>query len=316
MNPSEIASSIDGDASRRFPIRHVQTAVLDIAFEEHGNPDGAPVILLHGFPYDPRAFDDVAPALAAHGHRVIVPYLRGYGPTRFLSTETMRSGQQAALGQDLIELMDALGIARAALAGYDWGGRAACIVAALWPDRARCLVTANGYNIQDIADAVRPRSPESELRLWYQYYMNTPRGAAGLAANRGSFCKLLWKMWSPTWGVGDEDYERTAASFDNPDFVDVVIHSYRHRFGYVDGDPAYAPIEDALARLPTIDVPTISLCGDADGVSPPKDPDPDAKHFPVQYERRVLAGIGHNVPQEAPQAVVDALLGLMQRTDR
>jgi pimeloyl-ACP methyl ester carboxylesterase len=305
-----------GAAPSPFPIKHIRTPLLDIAYEEHGDADGDPVILLHGFPYDPRAFDEVAPPLAARGHRVIVPYLRGYGPTRFLSPDALRSGQQAALAQDLIDLMDALGIQRAAMAGYDWGGRAACIVAALWPERVRCLVTGNGYNIQDIPDAARPRSPEAERRLWYQYYMNTPRGAAGLAANRGSFCRLLWNEWSPSWQFDDATYDRSAASFDNPDFVDVVIHSYRHRFAYVEGDAALEPIEAALARLPVIEVPTISLCGDEDGVTPPKDPDPDGPHFRLDYERRLLPGVGHNIPQEAPQAVVDALATLMDATRR
>jgi pimeloyl-ACP methyl ester carboxylesterase len=310
LAPNEGEAAID----RFVAIRHVRTALLDIAIEAHGNEAGDPVILLHGFPYDPRAFDAVVPSLVTRGYRVIVPYLRGYGETRFLSPDTLRSGQQAALGQDLIDLMDALGIPRAALAGYDWGGRAACIVAALWPDRVRCLVTGNGYNIQDIADAERPRSPESEHRLWYQYYFNTPRGAAGLAANRAAFCKLLWEQWSPSWGFTPETYARSAASFDNPDFVEVVIHSYRHRFGYVAGDPALVRIEHALARLPPIAVPTIALYGADDWVSPPKQPDPNAHRFPVQYESRVLPGVGHNIPQEAPEALADALLELLQST--
>jgi pimeloyl-ACP methyl ester carboxylesterase len=306
------------DAAPRGPdlptLHHVHTAVLDIAYEVHGPIDGAPVILLHGFPYDPRAFDAVVPSLEAHGHRVFVPYLRGYGATHFLSPDTMRSGQQAALGQDLVDFMDALGIARAAMAGYDWGGRAACIVAALWPARVRCLVTGNGYNIQDIADAARPRSPEGEHRLWYQYYFNTPRGQAGLAANRHALCRLLWEQWSPSWAFTPGDFDRTAAAFDNPTFVEVVIHSYRHRFGYVEGDPAFDAVEAALASLPAIRVPTISLCGIDDGVSPPKEPDPDVKHFPMHYERRLLPGVGHNLPQEAPRAVVDALTELMGLT--
>jgi pimeloyl-ACP methyl ester carboxylesterase len=297
-------------------LHHVRTPVLDIAYEVHGPIDGPPVILLHGFPYDPRAFDVVVPPLVTQGHRVFVPYLRGYGETRFLSPDTMRSGQQAALGQDLVDFMDALGIHRAAMAGYDWGGRAACIVAALWPERVRCLVTGNGYNIQDIPDAARPRSPEAERRLWYQYYMNTPRGEAGLAANRGSFCKLLWNEWSPSWRFDDATYDRSATSFDNPDFVDVVIHSYRHRYGVVAGDPALQAIEDALVSQPAIRVPTISLCGEDDGVTPPKQPDADGPHFPLDYERRLLPGVGHNLPQEAPAEVVDALTALMRRTPR
>lgn len=292
-------------------IRHVSTRVLDLAYEEHGPADGNPVVLLHGFPYDPRGYDQVAAALAAQDYRVIVPYLRGYGPTRFLSGTTMRSGQQAALAQDLLDLMDALSISRAALAGYDWGGRAACIVAALWPQRVRCLVTGDGYNIQDIAGFAVPAAPETEHRNWYQYYFHTPRGAAGLAANRFALGKLLWRLWSPSWRFDEATYARTAAAFDNPDFVEIVIHSYRHRYGYAPGDPALEDIERALARQPAIAVPTISLCGGDDGVSPPSALDGDATHFSGRYGRRLLPGVGHNIPQEAPEAVVRALLDLM-----
>ena len=294
------------------PIRHVRTRVLDIAIEEHGPADGGAVILLHGFPYDPRAFDRVAPVLAGQGCRVVVPYLRGYGATRFLSAQTMRSGQQAALGRDLLDLMDATGVQRAALAGYDWGGRAACIVAALWPERVRALVTAEGYNIQDIAAAARPAPPEVEHRLWYQYYFHTQRGRDGLEANRFEYCKLLWRQWSPTWRFDEASYAASAASFENPDFVDVVIHSYRHRFGYVAGDPALEDIERRLAARPAIGVPTISLCGGDDGVAgPARGADRHAARFSGRYERRVLPDVGHNVPQEAPEATVGAVLELL-----
>lgn len=296
------------------PVRHARTATLEIAYEQHGPDDGDAIVLLHGFPYDPRCYDEVAPPLAERGYRVIVPYLRGYGPTRFLRADTMRSGQQAALAADLRDLMDALAIGRAALAGYDWGGRAACIVAALWPDRVRALVTGDGYNIQDIAAAARPLAPEAERRLWYQYYFHTARGRAGLDANRAEFCRLLWQLWSPSWRFDAAAYARTAASFDTPDFVDVVIHSYRHRFGYVPGDPAYAAIEQALARQPAIAVPTISLCGGDDGVSPPPRADPHAARFSGRYQRRVLPGIGHDIPREAPGATVAALLELLGET--
>jgi pimeloyl-ACP methyl ester carboxylesterase len=294
------------------PIRYVHTPSLDIAYEEHGPPGGEPIVLLHGFPYDPRCFDGMAGALAAQNYRVIVPYLRGYGPTRFLSDPTMRSGQQAALAHDLIALMDALSIPRAALVGYDWGGRAACIVAALWPERVRCLVTGDGYNIQDIAGSVTPAGPETEHRLWYQYYFHGARGRDGLAANRVAFCKLLWRLWSPSWAFDDVVYARTATSFDNPDFVDVVIHSYRHRFGYASGDPAFEAIERQLARQPTIAVPTISLCGADDGVGPPPEVDGDAHRFIGRYQRRLLPGVGHNIPQEAPDATIAALLTLLR----
>ena len=222
------------------PLKRARTKTLEIAYHESGAADGTPVLLMHGFPYDARAYDEVAPRLAAAGCRAIVPYLRGYGETRFLSPDTPRSGQQAALGNDLLELLDALGIRSAALAGYDWGGRAACVAAALWPERVRCLVTANGYNIQNIAQSVKPRSPEEEHRAWYQYYFHTERGRAGLTANRREFAKLLWRLWSPNWKFDDATFDRTAPSFDNPDFVEVVIHSYRHRYGYALGDPRWS----------------------------------------------------------------------------
>ncbi|HWK43649.1 MAG TPA: alpha/beta hydrolase [Stellaceae bacterium] len=295
-----------------FPIRHVRTPILNVAYEEHGPAQGDPVVLLHGFPYDPRCYDEMAPPLAAAGYRVIVPYLRGYGPTRFLSAGTMRSGQQAAMGRDLLDLLDALSIRRAALVGYDWGGRAACIVAGLWPERVRCLVSGDGYNIQDIAGFAIPQPPEMEHRLWYQYYFHGPRGRDGLAAHRGELGKLLWRLWSPLWSFDDATYARTAASFDNPDYVDVVIHSYRHRFGYVAGDPALEEIERALAGQPAITVPTISLCGGDDGVAGlPTAADPDIGKFSGRYERRILPGIGHNIPQEAPVATLAALLELL-----
>jgi pimeloyl-ACP methyl ester carboxylesterase len=294
-----------------FPIRQVRTTVLDQAFEQHGPADGAPVVLLHGFPYDPRAYDAMVAPLAAAGHRVIVPYLRGYGPTRFLAEDTPRSGQQAALGRDLIDLLDALAIPRAALVGYDWGGRAACIVAALWPERVRCLVTGDGYNIQDIAAASTPLPPETEHRLWYQYYFHGPRGRDGLAANRFELCRLLWRLWSPTWAFDEATYAASARSFDNPDFVEVVVHSYRHRFGYAPGDPALDEIEQALARQPAIGVPTISLSGKDDGVGPPSATDRHAAHFTGRYERRLLPGVGHDIPQEAPEATLAALRDLL-----
>lgn len=294
-----------------FAIRLIRASALDLAYEEHGPADGDPVVLLHGFPYDPRAFDEVAPALAARGRRVIVPYLRGYGPTRFLSAQTIRSGQQAALARDLVDLMDALSITRATLMGYDWGGRAACIVAALWPERVRALVTGNGYNIQDIAAATTPLAPETEHRLWYQYYFHTARGRDGLAVNRREFCGLLWRLWSPSWRFDETTYARSAASFDNPDFVDVVIHSYRHRFGYAAGDPALDDIERALASRPSIAAPTIALWGADDDVGPPSTIDRDASHFSGRYARRILPGIGHNIPQEAPAATLAALSELI-----
>ncbi|WP_285429082.1 alpha/beta hydrolase [Pseudomonas sp. lyk4-R2A-8] len=294
---------------------YVRTSMLDIAYETHGPLDGEPVILLHGFPYDPRAYDAIAPVLAERGYRVLVPYLRGYGPTRFIHDQVMRSGQQAALAKDLLDFMDALAFPRVTLAGYDWGGRAACIVAALWPQRVRALVSGDGYNIQNIPQSISPRPPETEHRLWYQYYFHTQRGIDGLTANRRELCELLWALWSPTWAAGTGLYGQTARSFDNPDFVDVVIHSYRHRFMYAPGDPALEWIEQALARQPTISVPSISLCGADDGVGPPPEEDEDAARFSGFYQRQVLPGVGHNIPQEAPQATLDALQQLLDQTD-
>jgi pimeloyl-ACP methyl ester carboxylesterase len=292
-------------------LKRIRTSTLEIAYEESGKADGAPVILLHGFPYDPRGYDEVVPPLAAIGCRVIVPYLRGYGPTKFLSADTPRSGQQAALASDLLELLDALGIESAALAGYDWGGRAACIVAALWPQRVRGLVSGTGYNIQDIAGSVVPRDPEDEHRLWYQYYFHSERGRAGLQANRRALGRLLWQLWSPNWQFDDAIYDRSAPSFDNPDFVDVVIQSYRHRFGYAAGDPALEAIEQRLAAQPPITVPTVVLHGAGDGFHPFEESASHARFFTGRYLRRVIPVIGHNIPQEAPAAVVAAVRDLL-----
>jgi pimeloyl-ACP methyl ester carboxylesterase len=294
--------------------RTVRTPVLEIAYLEIGPAEGPPVILLHGFPDDIHAYDGAAPPLAAQGWRVLVPYLRGYGPTRFLSSGTPRSGQQAALGQDLLDFMDALSIRRAVLGGYDWGGRAACIVAALWPDRVRALMSINGYNIQNIALALRPSSAAQELRHWYQWYFNTERGRAGLTANRHEICRMLWRLWSPNWRFSDATYALTAASFDNPDFVDVVIQSYRHRHQNAAGDPALAPVEALLEDQPVITVPAIVLHGEADGVGPAGSSAGHAKHFTNSYERRVIPVAGHFLPNEAPEAVIQAIMDLGQRS--
>ena len=291
-------------------LKHIVAGVLEVAYEEAGPTAGTPVILLHGFPYDVRAYDAVAPLLAAAGCRVIVPYLRGYGATRFLSAATPRSGQQAVLAHDLLALMDALASPQAVLAGYDWGGRAACIVAALWPQRARGLITGNGYNLQDIPAALRPQAPENEHRFWYQYYFHSERGRAGLKQNRRALCKLLWRLWSPNWQFDDATFERSAASFDNPDFVDVVIHSYRHRFGLVAGDPQVEATEQLLTALPKIGVPTITLDGAGDGVMAPEGAARHAVFFNGPYERRVIPSVGHNLPQEAPAEFAEAVLAL------
>jgi pimeloyl-ACP methyl ester carboxylesterase len=288
-------------------MKTVHTAALEIAYEETGPVGGRPVILLHGFPDDVHAYDEVVPPLATAGWRAVVPYLRGYGPTRFLAAETPRSGQQAALGQDLADFMNALNLERAVLAGYDWGGRAACIVAALWPERVVGLVTMGGYNIQDIANAAKPAPPATEYRRWYQWYFHTDRGRAGLIANRGPLCRLLWELWSPNYRFDDATYERTAASFDNPDFVDVVIQSYRHRYGNAPGDPALDAIEAQLARQPPIAVPTISLEGECDGVSPPDQTGSGRRHFSAAFESRLIPVAGHFLPREAPDAVVQSI---------
>ncbi|WP_211440736.1 alpha/beta fold hydrolase [Collimonas humicola] len=292
-------------------LKQVDAGVLNVTYDDGGDAAGLPVFLLHGFPYDIHAYDEVAALLAAQGCRVIVPYLRGYGPTRFLSADTPRSGQQAALAHDLLALMDALAIPQALLAGYDWGGRAACIVAALWPQRVRGLVSAGGYNIQDIAGAARPRSPENELRYWYQYYFHGERGRAGLAQNRYEFCKLLWRLWSPNWQFDEETYRRSAAAFDNPDFVEVVIHSYRHRFGLAPGDPAVEGTELLLAAQPRIGVPAIALDGGGDGVSLSGGSEQHARFFSGPYQRRVIPVAGHNLPQEAPADFAAAILALI-----
>lgn len=289
-------------------LRRIDAGGLHLAYFETGRADGWPVVLLHGFPYDVHAYDAVASRLAEAGARVIVPYLRGYGPTRFRSAETLRSGQQAALGHDLKALLDALGIERALVAGYDWGGRAACILAALWPERAAGLVSVNGYNIQDIAGSGAPAAPEAELRYWYQFYFHGERGRAGLAANRRDLCRLLWRLWSPTWSFDEATFARTAEAFDNPDFVEVVIHSYRHRYALVAGDPAYEEAERRLAAQPAITVPTMTLDGLDDGVVPAGAAAGLGRRFTGRHEHRDIPGAGHNLPQETPEAFADAVL--------
>lgn len=292
-------------------MKQVIAGSLNVTYLEQGPADGTPVVLLHGFPYDVHSYDEVAGQLSQNGFCCLVPYLRGYGPTRFLSRNTLRSGQQAALGDDLRAFLEALEIPQAILAGYDWGGRAACIVAALWPNRVQGLVSCGtGYNIQDIAKADTPAAPEQERRFWYQYYFHSERGHAGLAANRRALTRLLWELWSPTWNFDEETFSRSASAFDNPDFVEVVIHSYRHRYGLVPGDPALEDLEAQLASQPDISVPTIVLEGANDGVDPPKETDPHAAHFTDRYERRLLPDTGHNLPQEAPEAFARAILDL------
>jgi pimeloyl-ACP methyl ester carboxylesterase len=296
-------------------LKKIRAGVLEIAYAESGPAEGPPVFLMHGFPYDIQAYSEVAPILSKAGCRVIVPYLRGYGPTRFLNQETPRSGEQAALGADLLALMDALAIPQAVLAGYDWGGRAACVVAALWPERCKGLVSFNSYNIQNIAQAMVPDLPENEYRLWYQYYFHSERGRAGLEKDRRAVTHLLWKLWSPTWRFNEDTFAKSAPSFDNPDFVDVVIQSYRHRFGLVEGDPAYAQIEARLSQQPAITVPTITFDGEDDGVRPPSRVGPHAQRFTGSRSHRVIRGVGHNMPQEVPEIFANAVLELINLTN-
>jgi pimeloyl-ACP methyl ester carboxylesterase len=291
-----------------------RTPTLEIAYEASGPAAGFPLILLHGFPDDVHAYDTVAPPLAAAGYRVLVPYLRGYGPTRFLDAAAPRMAQQAAIGQDLLDFMAALGITSAALAGYDWGGRAACIAAILAPERVRALVTIGGYNVQDTLAPPRPAPAAQERAYWYQWYFNTERGRLGLEENRREICRLLWCDWSPSYKFDDATFELTAASFDNPDFVDIVIHSYRHRHGNAPSDPRFDEIERRLAKRPPITVPTVILHGGDDGVSLARRSERERSLFPAGTASHVVAGAGHFLPRERPgaPAVVDALLTLLR----
>jgi len=293
-------------------LKYINTEDLCIAYEESGTIDGIPIILMHGFPYDVRTYDEVTIHLLSEKCRIIVPYLRGYGPTKFLSASTMRSGQQAALASDLIGLMDALSIQKAIVGGYDWGGRACCIVSALYPERIIGLVSMAGYNIQNIPKFQQPDIPEIEILNWYQFYFHSERGRLGLTKYRKELCKLLWQNWSPTWKFTNETYEATAASFDNPDFVDVVIHSYRHRYGLAKGDPKFEPIEQKLLSQPKIRVPSIIVDAAEDGVDPISGMGKDANCFEGSYERRVIKGVGHNLPQESPDEFAQAIMAFIR----
>jgi pimeloyl-ACP methyl ester carboxylesterase len=299
-------------SQRLEPVRHIDAGVLNIAYYEAGPAEGPVAVLLHGFPYDIHSYVDVAPMLAARGCRVIIPYLRGYGATRFLDAATMRSGEQAAIGADLMALMDALKIPRAVFAGYDWGGRAACVGAALWPERCIGLVSVNSYLIQDIANALKPARAEREVPLWYQWYFQIERGRAGLASDRRGITRILWRQWSPNWSFDDACLERTSIAHDNPDYVDIVIHSYRHRYGLVEGDPRYADIQRKLAALPPITVPAITLDGDGDGVAPATDGKASAAKFTGSRIHRTIPRVGHNLPQEEPEAFAAAVMELIR----
>ena len=291
----------------------MRTPVLEIGFLESGPAEGPVVILLHGWPSDVHDYDEVAPPLAEAGFRVLVPWLRGFGPTSFLDAKTPRSGQQAALGADVRDFIDALSIKSAILVGYDWGGRAACVAAALWPERVTALVAITGYGIQNIAAARRPASAEQEHRYWYQWYFHTDRGRAGLTNNRAEIARLLWHLWSPNWTFDDATFHATASSFDNLDFVEVTIQSYRHRYGNAPGDPAYDDLEAALATRPPITAPTIVLHGEADGVGAAAGSIPHDRLFTGQMERRLVPRAGHFLSRENPQDVVAAVTRLAAR---
>lgn len=289
-------------------VKQINAGVLSVGYFEAGPKDAPVVVLLHGFPYDVLSFVEVGPSLVKKGYRVIVPYLRGHGTTNFLDPKTPRSGQQAAIGRDLIELLDALEIKNAIFAGYDWGGRAACVGAALWPERCNGLVSVNSYLIQDIAKANQPAPAHVERGFWYQFYFQTERGRKGLARNRTEIARIMWHENSPTWRFDNETFERSARSFENPDYVDVVVHSYRHRLGGAKGYPDYNEIEAKLAIQPVIQVPSVTLDGAADGVVSATDGTATAAKFGGKRVHRVIPGVGHNLPQEAPSAFIDAVI--------
>lgn len=289
-------------------IKQIDAGLLNIGYVDMGPRNGPAVILLHGWPYDIHSYVEVAPRLAAAGYRVIVPYTRGHGTTRFLASNTVRNGQQSAVALDTIALMDALKIDQAILAGYDWGSRTACVIAALWPERCKAIVSANGYIVNNLEFNKHPLPAKAEHAWWYQYYFATERGRAGLDANRRDLAKLIWKENSPRWQFDDATFDRTAAAFDNPDYVAVVIHNYRWRLSLAEGEAQYDIFERRLAGAPVITVPAITLDGEANGVAPATDGSGYAKKFTGRYAHRIVHGAGHNLPQEAPQAFADAVL--------
>ncbi|WP_328889299.1 alpha/beta fold hydrolase [Streptomyces sp. NBC_00316] len=289
-------------------LKQIDAGVLNVGYAEAGPADGPAVVLLHGWPYDIHSYVDVAPLLARHGYRVIVPYLRGYGTTRFLSSKTFLNAQQAVFALDLIALMDALKIKKAILAGFDWGSRTADIVAALWPERCKALVSVSGYLITNRERNKKPLAPRAEWAWWYQYYFATERGRLGLDRYRHDFAKLIWKNVSPTWSFDDATFQRTATAFDNPNWVPIVIHNYRWRLGLAEGEPRFDGIEKKLARSPVISLPTITLDGERDPFTPPGDGAGYRDRFTGKYAHRTLKGIGHNVPQEAPEAFAEAVV--------
>ena len=289
-------------------LKQIDAGVLNVGYAEAGPTDGPAVILLHGWPYDIHSFLDVSPLLAEAGYRAIVPFLRGYGTTRFLSSETLRNGQQSVLALDIKALMDALGIEKAIVAGFDWGARTANVIAALWPERCKALVSVSGYLIGSPEANEMPLPPKAELQWWYQYYFATERGRAGYDKYRHTFAKLIWQIASPKWDFDDAAFDRSAVSFDNPDHVDIVIHNYRWRLGLAEGDPQYDDLEKRLAESPFISVPTITLEGDANG-APHPEVSSYAKKFSGEYAHRIVeGGVGHNLPQEAPQEFAQAVV--------
>jgi pimeloyl-ACP methyl ester carboxylesterase len=290
------------------PLKHIHAGVLDVAYAELGPANGPVVILLHGWPYDIHSYEAVAPALAAKGYRVLIPYARGYGETRFLSADTLRNAEPAALGQDVIDFMDALHIKRAVFGGFDWGARSADIVAALWPERVKALVSVSGYLIGSQEAGKSPLPPEAEYQWWYQYYFATERGRLGYEKNHHDFAKLIWRNASPKWNFDDATYERSAQALENPDHVAITVHNYRWRLNLAGGEAKYDGLEKRLAQAPKISVPTITLEGDANGAPHPK-PEAYAKQFTGKYEFRLITGgIGHNLPEEAPEAFTKAVI--------
>ena len=293
-------------------VKFAQTPVLNIGYEEHGDASGFPVMLLHGFPYDIRSFDGVVPPLVEAGHRVIVPYLRGYGPTTFLDPDAPRTAEQAAIGQDVVDLAAALGIDRLALAGFDWGLRAACITSILHPEMVTGFVAIGGYSVQDTVTKETPAPAFREAKMWYQWYFNTEQGRAGLEVNRRDIVRHLWETWAPTWDYTDEAFNRSAPSFDNPDFVDIVLHSYRHRHKNAPGEERFLEVERKLAEGPPVTVPAIVLRGADSGLgAPSEDPSEDERNFTNLVARRIISGAGHDLPVQRPDAVSEALLELL-----
>ena len=306
--PAQLPATRSGAHTTFASLKQIDAGVLNVGYAEAGPTDGPVVILLHGWPYDIYSYVDVAPLLASAGYRVIVPYLRGYGTTHFLSGETPRNGQPSAMASDIIALMDALKIQRATVAGYDWGARTADILAALWPERCKALVSVSGYLIGSQEAGKMPLPPEAEQQWWYQFYFATERGQLGYEKYRRDFAKLIWKIASPKWAFDDATFDRSAAAFENPDHVRIVIHNYRWRLGLAEGEPKYDELEKRLAAAPVITVPTITMEGDANG-APHPDARAYAKKFSGKYEHRVInGGIGHNLPQEAPQAFAEAVV--------